>query len=301
MRKMEFSPPNALLMMASQHRYSLVDAFLPFAMSFPHRQPPQQQLQHQHQHSKEVSTASMLNPIHGTLPGRRPKNLFPDRRKRTFCDSTMWLDEHLPRKKVKAFLYPGTVLSRSSSNASLTSPGSIHDSPEEVSSPASDAAKGTSSKKKNSGGNRRYMAWCDEERHKVMMAALDLILQRDNSKYRGGRRQDLVVISKALESKTSTQCRDFYYRCLKQIGKMLEGREMYTDLSSDCDFTRAALILYLKHYRIANDGSETRHLNFAARSQASKYLKSSLLQDLIRFRACTHGDRIKMVREACQQ
>jgi len=147
--------------------------------------------------------------------------------------------------------------------------------------------------------SRAYASWRDSERDEVVRALLGIVLQNPDVKWHGGRRQDLVAISSTMQSKTRSQCRDFYYRCLKQITKLLNSTGIKVDLAADCDLARAAIVFYLQHYRLANEGTETRHLTFTARDQAMRYLNSNLTRAVTKYMGLNKEQRKEMLVTAC--
>ncbi|GBG29230.1 Hypothetical Protein FCC1311_054522 [Hondaea fermentalgiana] len=149
--------------------------------------------------------------------------------------------------------------------------------------------------------SRAYASWRDPERDEVVRALLGIALQNPDVKWHGGRRQDLVAIGAMLQSKTRSQCRDFYYRCLKQITKLLASSGIKVDLAADCELARAAIVFYLQHYRLANEGTETRHLTFTARDQAMRYLNSSLSRAVSKYMSLPQDKRKEMLVTACME
>jgi len=145
--------------------------------------------------------------------------------------------------------------------------------------------------------SRKYCAWSVEDRDLVCAALMTCAKNRISnaeapSPLRKKRQVDLDYIAELLTHKTSAQIRDYYYRSLKQIDKLIKERSYEFD-TSNADDARAALIYYHKL-----QGTVYNDLNLTAKDKnqrrtANLYISERLVAALELFKS----DPTKLISE----
>ena len=142
---------------------------------------------------------------------------------------------------------------------------------------------------------RTYAVWSQEERELVLEALVErsrqLIAETSTEelhKYlledkKGGskrkRQTDLDIIAAKLPHKTSSQVRDYYYRTLKQIDKLLKQVDYVHDLTNP-EGARVALLFYHHHLGRAHIDFGLHCRQKGDRKAAADFMSTALKQSL---------------------
>jgi len=101
---------------------------------------------------------------------------------------------------------------------------------------------------------------------------------------------DLDYIASKIPHKTAAQVRDYYYRSLKQIDKLLKDEAFEFDCG-DADDARAALIFFHKYQASVYNDLQLNYRDKVQRKQANEWVSNRLISSLNAYKA----DPVKLV------